>query len=288
MCVGVVCLVVFLDCTVPSSTLPSESSVSDSGAGQTPEERLETSSSSSFSLSLPAGSKLSYWLGWSWEGARWDDAQKAYIFENDLGVQFGLKAGYVGLAAMQLVACASEEAVPTMGFRGFPWSLRWGLPVARADHSFEDDSSRKGRTLVESMRTAKAQSFGESEASGRRYCKLHALYVPLSKAPEPDDGFVLEGSSVHLQGWYRKPGSTEKVDFSAKVHLPAGGLVPLLAWEASLPGLETSQGTQIFLQRRPAMAFSGLSPDKLDTLTLAQKFLLQLAQTTKVFVRTAP
>lgn len=231
-----------------------------------------------------ADEPITYTLKWSWNGATWDKESKTYLIKNDKGFTFGIQSGYVGIAAMQLVVCEdSREIQPTMGslFRRFPF--RFGFKSARADHNFTNDSSFAGNLLAEVMFNEKEEAFGKATASGSPYCQLHVLYVPLNQ--DASDGFALKRSSIHFKGWYQAPGSTEKVEMNAKVHLQGGGLVPLYASKNKTP---RGEGMFVDVIRYPARSFQGIDPAKLVDLEIAQKVLLQLSQTTRAEIQQNP
>ncbi|TNE45291.1 MAG: hypothetical protein EP343_27135 [Deltaproteobacteria bacterium] len=224
---------------------------------------------------------IQYSLRWSWEGATWDESSQSYVFKNDLGYMFGVKAGYVGIAAMQLVVCEdAREIQPTLGYLWKWLPLRFGVRAAHADHNFTNDSSFAGNLIAERMLDPKVKLFGNAKASGSPYCQLHVLYVPLNQ--DASDGFKLKRSSIHFQGWYQAPNSLEKMALDAKVHLQGGGLVPLYP---SQQPTSPSSSMEVDVIRYPARSFQGIDPTKLVALEVAQKVLLQMSQTTRVEIR---
>lgn len=230
----------------------------------------------------PQGAVLTYELRWSWEGAVWSQADNAYIWRAPSGREVALEAGYVGLAAMQLVPCDASKEATKMGRW---WPLTLGR-LAYADHAFTNDSSTASRLLVEIMIAGGASlpqvAYGEGKASGGDYCQLHVLYGPLQQ--EAVDGFLLSRSSLFLRGWMRNSQAATKQPFASNLHLSIGGITALV-----VPLDKEAAGRTIVLTRFPAKAIAAVDASKdigsLSPLDFNYQFLLKLAQTTKAEVQ---
>jgi len=232
-------------------------------------------------LSLQKDSEIVYAFHWSWKGAKWSESDKAYVFTTDLGYQVGLSVGYLGSGSIQLVPCEEKTSSRTKSSL-VKWAglvQDWLLPSAHADHGFEDDSSFTNLNTVEALFAKESWKSPRVKSSGKSYCKIHHLAVPLEKSISKD--FKMKDWSSYLKGWYKAPAQDKRVTFEGDINLPFGVLRDLkVAPKGAKPpgdGVKAS----ILLTRYPAKALDSLKLETLDTRTLAYKFLLQVLQTTE-------
>ncbi|MCB9644388.1 MAG: hypothetical protein H6728_15050 [Myxococcales bacterium] len=250
-------------------------------AGNTSPKATETGPQAVM-LQAQEGTKVRYLLRWSWEGASWDDEQKAYLFQSDAGYRFGISSGYVGTAALQ---CVPSETSRRAASRGWAWRWLPRLAIAHADHTISTDTSVVSAPVAESIFAKDALFFGESTLRDVRYNQLHLLMATPNETAS--DGYLLQRWSFLLKGWYQKPATEEKVSFQASVSLPAGAMVPLLSADAQLTGatqetLPSGSVVEVDVERSVVRALAALRPDEISETDLAYKTLLRLGQTSSV------
>jgi len=194
---------------------------------------------------LPADAAFSYRVEWSWEGAEWDDAEGAWVFETDLGVRVGLRGLWVSSLSIELVPCAPEATA---------W---YGPSVAWADHGYTHDSTLLEGAFVES---GAPLDVGAVKASGSAYCQAHVLAGP--SAAFAADGVAMQGDAVVFDGWLEVKGSPRR-EVEARLALAAGSLL----------ALDGSPGARVVIERRPARALDGVDVAGLGDEELAYELL---------------
>lgn len=253
----------------------------NSPEGSLKDIRAHNNPDSSVRLSLSASLPLAYILRWDWTGARWDAESQSHVFQNKLGYTVGLRTGYIGTIAMQMVACKDPEPIPDK----WGWlPFRWGVREVKADHSFTEDTSIASRLIIEVWK-APDTLFGLGKSSGRAYCKLHVLYAALTqKAP---DGREIKRSSIVLHGWVQYPGKSERKEWRASTSLAGGSLLPLTTPTQKLPSFHPTQWgayASVILVRRPVQAFAHVDFAQMEPIELAYHVLHRLSGATSAYV----
>lgn len=246
----------------------------------------ESGQSPSVRVKLNAKETIAYLLRWNWKSATWSNTDKAYVFQNDLGYTIGLEEGYVGTTAMQMVACNSgADEFQKMGWLRLLRTMDWGVRAAYADHAFTDDSSIVSEQRVEIIHQTQVVLFGRGPASGKEYCKVHVLYTPLTQ--EAPNGVRVKRSSAVLRGWYKSPGTSQKVKIDGFTPLTGGTLV-MLSGPDSIPNTPSryNAAVTVTLVRDAVKAFQGIHFKKLSSLEYSYKFLQQLSLGTTAHVQT--
>jgi len=243
-------------------------------------------------LSVPREARVVYELSFSWDGARWDEGEKAHVFTTDRGYTVGLYAGYVSTASVELVPCR-EGANGEQGRLGHALGAArrfLGPALAFANHAYNHDGTLVGGPVVESISREAARELGVGVSAGKRYCRLHVLAAPVEMAS--DDGFHMNRWSAYVRGFYQGPGSGERHAFDAHVNLRGGALVDLREGERLTEPAVAADGkraaAKVVVKRSPARAFDGVRFEKLTPSEVAYAFLRGLGKATEASYRTGP
>ncbi|MEM1418521.1 MAG: hypothetical protein AAGH15_26740 [Myxococcota bacterium] len=214
---------------------------------------------------IPAGTELSYALDVSWEGASSLDG--AWVFETDLGYRVGVRALYIGLGALELVACPDESLASV-----------WAPARARADHAWDADASRLDVLGTESLMAETSWALGPAEASGTSYCELFWTVGTVASAAA--DGFELTRASAYLDAWVEPPGTGERIELEHWLLVGEGVRVPLEgAW---------APGRVVRLTRHPARAFDGLVFESLSAAEVLFEVVQALGNGSRARFAAAP
>jgi hypothetical protein len=233
--------------------------------------KLRSAERSRAGSSFGEGNAITYQIAWSWDGARWDEEHRSYVFSTDRGYAIRLTAAYLGTASLELVPCKTDPASSPMKA-----AAEFFLPAsAWANHGYIHDASLLEAPVVESAFSSEVRPFGTARSSGKTYCQLHELLVPLDQAA--GDGFHLDRWSAFVRGSFTMPGSTEERAFESHANLRGGALVDLSTSTVSSSG----QGSVVRVTRSALHAFDGVAIEKLTSSELAYAFMRGLTKGTR-------
>ncbi len=193
---------------------------------------------------IPAGTPFAYRLAVRWDGALFEEG--ARVVETNLGYRVGVRALYVGLGSLELVACPDEAAVAALT-----------ASVARADHAWDADASRLDALSAARLTDEGELLLGAATASGADYCEL--FWTVGTVDAQASDGFELARAAAHLEGWVDAPDG-ERRPLDVWLTVGEGVRVPLEdAW---------TPGAELRLTTAPGRAFDDLAFDALSDVEI--------------------
>ena len=236
---------------------------------------------------------VTYALDWARDdaGVTPPDADGAFTVTSDLGYAVRVTRGWITSYGVELVECpraAAAAPAPLARAAAVVWSALEG--TAWAGHSADAPNPAAAHPMqVESLVAPAAHDVARIELAPQAYCKLHYL---LARAGAEARGLPREpdmvGTSLHVEGTFRAPGSASDVPFTLHTASAYGALVEH-AGPAPQP-LRVDTGdhdARITVRRHRAHMFDGVDFARMPERAAAMQVLRALVEHVDVRIEPA-
>jgi hypothetical protein len=234
---------------------------------------------------------VTYALDWAADdaGATSRDADGSFTVTSDLGYTIRVTRGWFTSYGVELVECPRDAApAPLAHAAGLVWSALEG--TAWAGHSSDTPNPAAAHPMqVESLVAPESHDVAKIELAPQAYCKLHYLLARAGADArdlprEPD----MVGTSLHVEGTWRAPGSVSAVPFTLHTASAYGALVEHANGDARPLRVDTGDGdARITVRRDRAHMFDGVDLAHVPERTAALQVLRALVEHVEVRVAQA-
>lgn len=213
-------------------------------------------------------------------------ADGAFTVTSDLGYVIRVRRGWMTSYGIELVECAREASPAPLARAG---ALLWSAveSTAWAGHSTDTPNPAAAHPMqVESLVDPRTHDVARLELAPQAYCKLHYLLARAGAEArdlprEPD----MVGSSLHVEGTYRAPGSTAEVPFTLHTASAYGALVEHAGADAQPLRVDTGdRDARVTVRRRRARMFDGVDFAHVNERAAAMQVLRALVEHVDVSV----
>lgn len=234
---------------------------------------------------------VTYALDWAPEGAvaAARDADGAFTVTSDLGYTIRVTRGWITSFGVELVECPRSAAVaPLARAAALAWSAIEG--TAWAGHSGDAPNPAAAHPMqVESLTRPRAYDVARLELAPQAYCKLHYLLARAgAEARDLPRDRDMVGTSLHVEGTYRAPGSASDVPFTLHTASAYGALVERAGTDARPLRVDAGDGdARITVRRHRARMFDGVDLAHVPERVAAMQVLRALVEHVDVRVERA-
>ncbi|MBY0279378.1 hypothetical protein K2Z84_28920, partial [Candidatus Binatia bacterium] len=223
----------------------------------------------------PAAHDVTYALAWATGDVAAAPDGVGFVVANDLGYSVHVTRGWITSYGMELVECP-RPASPTPVARAGALLESLFVSEAFAGHSSDTPNPAAVHPMqIESLTEPRATDVATLRLEPQAYCKLHYLLARAGAEardlpPQPD----LVGTSLHVEGTWRAPGTTRDVPFTLRTASAYGALVETSGDDAQPLRVDTGvAATRVTLRRHRARMFDGVDFARMSERTAAMQVL---------------
>lgn len=236
---------------------------------------------------------VTYALDWAHDdaGVASRGTDGAFTVANDLGYTVRVTRGWITSYGVELVECpraAAAAPAPLARAAALVWSAIEG--TAWAGHSTDTPNPAAAHPMqVESLVAPEAHDVARIELAPQAYCKLHYLLARAGAEArdlprEPD----MVGTSLHVEGTYRAPGSSSDVPFTLHTASAYGALLEHAGADPQPLRVDTGDGdARITIRRHRARMFDGVDLARVSERAAAMQVLRALVEHVDVRIERA-
>ena len=236
---------------------------------------------------------VTYALDWAPDdaGVVSSHAGGSFTVTSDLGYTVRVTRGWITSYGVELVECpraAAAAPAPLARAAALVWSVLEG--AAWAGHSTDTPNPAAAHPMqVESLVAPAARDVARLELAPQAYCKLHYLLARAGAEArdlprEPD----MVGTSLHVEGTYRAPGSSSDVPFTLHTASAYGALLEHAGADPQPLRVDTGDGdARITILRHRARMFDGVDLARVNERAASMQVLRALVENVDVQIERA-